>query len=84
MRSMSKAVLGAIAAASILAFSAIGASAAIVCQGTVCWHVHDSYQYPPSARIIIHPDDWSGGPGIAFREHEGRGYWSGDRWMELR
>jgi hypothetical protein len=84
MRSIGKAVLGAIAAASILAFSAIGASAAIVCQGTVCWHVHDSYQYPPSARIIIHPDDWSGGSGITFREHEGRGYWSGDRWIELR
>jgi hypothetical protein len=82
MRSMSKAVLGATAAASILAFSAMGASAAVVCRGNVCWHAHETYEYPPSARVIIHPDDWKGSPAITFREHEGRGYWNGDRWME--
>jgi len=32
--------------------------------------------------VIIHEDDWRAGPGITFREHEGRGYWSGDRWTE--
>ena len=55
MRLMSKAVLGATAAASILAFSAMGASAAVVCRGKVCWHAQESYEYPPSARVIIHP-----------------------------
>jgi hypothetical protein len=82
MRLMSKAVLGATAAASILAVSAMGASAAVVCRGNVCWHTQESYEYPPSARVIIHPDDWKPAPGITFREHEGRGYWNGDRWTE--
>jgi hypothetical protein len=82
MRLVSKAVLAATGAAGILAFSAMGASAAVVCQGNVCWHTHESYEYPPSARVIIHPDNWQGGPSITFREHEGRGYWNGNRWME--
>jgi hypothetical protein len=72
MRAMSKVALGAITATSILAISAMSASAAVVCRGNVCWHTHDSYAYPPSARVIIPPDDWAGGPGITFREHEGR------------
>jgi hypothetical protein len=40
------------------------------------------FRYPPEARIIIHDDDWKWGPSehFRFREHEGRGYWRGDRW----
>jgi len=39
--------------------------------------------YPPNARITIHEDNWKAGPSIRFREHEGRGYWRGDRWTDF-
>ena len=77
---MKKVMLGLALGAGTLAFSVASASAAVVCSGNVCWHVHDTYEYPPTAHVIIHPDDWHAGPGITFREHEGRGYWAGDRW----
>jgi hypothetical protein len=66
------------------AFSAVSASAEIACNGDVCWHVKDRYEYPPTAKIIIHPDDWKWEPSehYSWREHEGRGYWRGDRWTE--
>jgi hypothetical protein len=59
-------------------------SAAIACRGNVCWHVQDRYEYPPEARIIVHPDDWRWGrrEHYVWREHEGRGYWRGGRWMQ--
>jgi hypothetical protein len=67
-----------------LAFSAMSASAAIVCSGTVCWHTHEMYEYPPTAGVIVHPDNWHWGAGerFAWREHEGRGYWKGGRWTQ--
>ena len=74
MTSVMKVLLGAAAGAAILASSALTASAAIVCSGNTCWHVHERYNYPPSAGVVIHEDDWRAGPGITFREHEGRGY----------
>lgn len=77
---LSKALLCAIMGGSALAFSAVNASAAIVCNGNVCWHVHETYQYPPSAGVVVHEDDWHAGPGITFHEHGGRGYWAGGRW----
>jgi len=77
---LSKTFLCALAGGAALAFSAVNASAAIVCSGDTCWHAHESYQYPPSAHVIIHGDDWHAGPGIRFHEHEGRGYWNGGRW----
>jgi hypothetical protein len=80
MTSLRKSLLGAALGASVLAVSAVSASAAIVCSGSVCWHVPERYEYPPTAGIVIHEDDWHAGPGIVFREHEGRGYWHGDRW----
>ena len=82
MKSLSKALLGAALGAGVLAFSPVNASAAIVCNGAVCWHVHEHYDYPPSAHVIIHGDDWKAGPSITFREHEGRGYLTGDRWTD--
>ena len=84
MSSITKLLLGATAGAAILASSAITASAAIVCNGNTCWHVHERYSYPPSAGVVIHEDDWRAGPGITFREHEGRGYWKGDSWVEIK
>jgi hypothetical protein len=82
MTLLRKALVGAILGAGALAFSAASASAAIVCTGDVCWHTHEAYEYPPDAQVVVHPDDWRWGPSehFVFREHEGRGYWRGDRW----
>ncbi len=84
MSSLSKALLSAAAGACLLAVSAVGASAAIACNGGVCWHTHEAYEYPPNAGVIVHPDDWRWGPRdhYMWREHPGRGYWRGDRWIE--
>ena len=83
MTSAIKLLLGAAAGAAILASSAVTASAAIVCNGNVCRHTHERYTYPPSAGVAIHEDDWRSGPGITFREHEGRGYWRGETWTDF-
>jgi hypothetical protein len=84
MTSLSKILLGAVTGAGLLTFSVVTASAAIVCSGNVCWHTHERYVYPPDAAVVVHPDDWRWGPSehFTFREHEGRGYWRGDRWMD--
>ena len=86
MRLVSKAVLSAAVGAGALVLSVAGASAAVVCAGNVCWHTHETFEYPPDARIVVHPDDWHWGRNehFVFREHEGRGYWRGGRWTELR
>ncbi|HEX5211557.1 MAG TPA: hypothetical protein VFW22_07470 [Pseudolabrys sp.] len=80
MTSLNKIMLSVGIGAAALSLSALSASAAVVCSGDVCWHTHERYEYPPSARVVIHDDGWKAGPHIRFREHEGRGYWSGDRW----
>ena len=79
-----KTLTAAALSAGLLAGSAVSASAAIACSGNVCWHTHETYAYPPEAKVIIHGDDWRWGPDehFAFREHDGRGYWRGDRWTE--
>jgi hypothetical protein len=84
MTSRSAIALGVILGVGSLALPATRASAAIVCSRDVCWHVHGEYQYPPDAHVMIHPDDWRWGPGerFAWREHEGRGFWEGERWRE--
>jgi hypothetical protein len=73
-------LLGAAVGTGLLAITSVGASAAVVCQGNVCWHAHEKYAYPPAAGVIVHNDTWKPGPSIKFREHEGRGYWHGDTW----
>jgi hypothetical protein len=84
MTSLSKALLGALFGAGVLTFSATGASAAIVCNGHVCWHTHERYEYPRESGVIVHPDNWRWGSGehYSWHEHEGRGYWRGGRWTE--
>jgi hypothetical protein len=84
MTTLSKTLLGAAAGAGLLALSPLSAQAAIVCEGNVCWHTHSVYEYPHESGVIIHSDDWRWGPGERFswREHEGRGYWRGERWIE--
>ena len=80
---LGKALAGATIGAGLLALSTIGASAAVACRGNVCWHTQETYAYPPDAGVVIHEDNWRWGPRerFVFREHEGRGYWRGDRWM---
>ena len=82
MKLLSKAVAGAAAGAALLAISATGASAAIVCSGNVCWHTHEAYSYPEDSKVIVHEDNWKWGPSehFTYREHEGRGYWRDDKW----
>lgn len=82
MATLNKTLIAGAMRAGVLAFSTMNASAAIVCSGDVCWHSHQTYEYPPSAHVIVHPDTWNWGPGehFSFREHEGRGYWEGSRW----
>ena len=64
MTSIGKAIVGTAMGAGILALSTLGASAAIVCSGDVCWHTTESYDYPSTARVIVHEDGWNAGPGI--------------------
>ena len=63
--------------------SGLSASAAIVCQGRVCWHTHEAYDFPRHAGVVVHDDNWRWGPRerFTFREHEGRGYWRGGKWV---
>jgi hypothetical protein len=82
MTLIGKSLLATAAGAGLLAASSVGASAAIVCQGNVCWHAHERLEYPAEARVVVHEDDWRPGPKMTFREHEGRGYWKGDSWKE--
>jgi len=79
-------MLAAVLGASVLAVSTASVSAAVACRGNVCWHTHERYEYPAEARVIIHPDDWRWRrhERYVWREHEGRGYWRGGRWMEWR
>jgi hypothetical protein len=85
MRSLNNTILGAAVAACVLAGSVSGVSAAVACNGNVCWHSHENYLYPPGTHVIVHPDDWQWGPDERFvwREHDGQGYWRGDDWVEF-
>ena len=85
MRLLNKTTLGAVLGAGALALSTASVSAAIACRGNVCWHTQGRYEYPREARIVIRPDDWRWRrhERYVWREHEGRGYWRGGRWMEF-
>jgi hypothetical protein len=84
MSLLNKALVGVTIGAGMLALTSVSASAAIACVGPVCWHTHEAYEYPSDARVVVHPDDWRWGQNehFSWREHEGRGYWRGDRWTE--
>ncbi len=77
----SLALIAAIGAATAF-YSVAPASAAIVCSGNECWHTKQVYEYPPSATIVVHPNEWKWGANDHFkwREHEGRGYWNSGEW----
>ena len=61
MQTLAKVFLSAAAGAGLLAATAVSASAGIACVGPVCWHTHEAYEYPPDARVTVHPDDWRWG-----------------------
>jgi hypothetical protein len=84
MTTLSKAMIGAALGASVLAFSGAGASADVVCRDRVCWHTHEGYDFPHDSHVVVHSDDWRWGPKehFVFKEHEGRGYWRGNHWVE--
>jgi hypothetical protein len=84
MTTLNKGMLVVALGAVLTGFSAAGASAAVACTGNVCWHTHERYAYPPEARVTIHRDGWRWGPRehYSWREHEGRGYWRGDDWID--
>jgi hypothetical protein len=85
MRATAKSFLVAAGAAGVLALSVVNASAVIACTGNVCWHAKERHTYPSSARVTVHEDSWKWGPSerYSWREHEGRGYWSGETWTEF-
>jgi hypothetical protein len=85
MKVLSRFLLGAVLGAGAFMLPPANASADIVCSGRVCWHAHEHYDYPRESHVIVHPDDWHWGrrEHFEFREHEGRGYWRGGRWVEI-
>jgi hypothetical protein len=79
-------VTAATAAIVGLAATVGAANAAIVCDNNGnCWHVKDKYEYPPTAGIVVHEDDWKwkdeDHDRYRWREHEGRGYWRDGAWI---
>ena len=68
MTKLRNSIIGATIGASVLAFSALSASAR-----SLCWHTHENHRYPPEARVIVHPDNWSWGPSEHFTWREQRG-----------
>jgi hypothetical protein len=80
-----KTLLAGAIGASAFTLSAVSASADVACVGPVCWHAHEHYDYPPSARVVVHNDTWKWKEHehYRWREHEGRGYWRGDHWVEF-
>ena len=84
MKLATKLLAAAVIGGGALSLSVMNASAGIACVGPVCWHTHEVYEYPPSAGVVVHGDDWRWGANdhYSWREHEGRGYWKGDRWNE--
>lgn len=81
MSTLSKRALFATIGMAGFMLSGASASAAIACRGNVCWHVHERYNYPGRAHIVIHEDNWRSRGHIVFREHAGRGYWRGGTWI---
>jgi hypothetical protein len=58
--------------AAVIVTSTFSASAAIVCQGNVCWHTHEAYDFPHEAGVVVHEDNWHWGPHEKFRFREPR------------
>ena len=83
MTRSTKVLLGPAIGAAALALSAVTASADVACSANVCWHVKERLAYPRESRVVVHRDTWKPGPRVTIREHEGRGYWRGDSWVDF-
>ena len=77
--------LGAIATAGVVAMTG-SASARVVCNADGdCWHSQTTEVYPPALGLTIHESNdwkWAEGEKHHWREHEGKGYWKGDKWRD--
>jgi hypothetical protein len=82
MTVLGKSLLAATVGVAVLAGSSLTASAYVACTGLVCWHATERYEYPTTARVVIHDDGWKWKrhEHYRWREHEGRGFWHGSRW----
>ena len=73
--------------ASVLALTATGASADVVCNDDGdCWHVRGRPDYRPELKLRIYGDDWkwSDRDHYRWREHEGHGYWHQGAWIDIK
>ena len=78
---MSKYLVTVSAGAVLLAFSAVSASAAYACVGTVCWVAKEKYTYPAESKVIVREESWKPSADITIREaRPGRGYYVGTEW----
>lgn len=79
--------LALFAAASALAVSATGASAAVVCNDEGdCWKTKERHEYRPEFGVRVHGDDWKweekDSKNYRWREaRDGRGYWRKGVWI---
>ena len=49
----------------------------------VCYIIAKAPEFDAKDVVTDPEDDWRLGPGITFREHEGRGYWRGETWTDF-
>ena len=81
MKTVSKYVLAAVAGTTMLAFSAVSASAAYACSCNICWVVKEKYSYPADSKVVIREESWKPSADITIRESgAGRGYYVGTEW----
>jgi hypothetical protein len=85
MKLVKSALASVIIGGAILAASSMSASAAIVCRGSVCWHVNEAREFPSEAGVVVHEDNWRWRPEERYewREHEGHGYWRDGAWITI-
>jgi len=76
----------ALSAAALMLSATVG-SAAVVCnEDGDCWRVTGQPRFEPSLKLRIMPDEWRWKEGERYRWREpgpGRGYWRGERWIEI-
>ena len=81
MTALSKYFLAVVAGTTMLAFSAVSASAAYACNANVCWVVKEKYSYPADSKVIVREESWKPSADITIREPgAGRGYYVGSDW----
>ena len=72
---------------SVVALSATGASAAVVCNDDGdCWRTKEKYDYKPEFGVKIYGDDWKWEEKESSKyrwrdSQEGRGYWRKGVWI---